>query len=111
MIWKKPFITLSGNTYINDIINKLGLRNIYESNKKLYPEIRLEQLKKDSPDILFLLSEPCYFDNEDKNYFSNLLPSTKVILADGEMFAWYGSRMIKAAEYFTKLPELISAKE
>ncbi len=100
LIWKKPFITLSGNTYISDIINKLGFKNIYSNHKKLYPEISLEQLKKDSPDILFLLSEPCYFDNKDRIYFSSQLPSTKVILVDGEMFAWYGSRMIKAAEYF-----------
>ncbi len=30
-------------------------------------------------------------------------PDRKVLLVDGEMFSWYGSRMLKVGEYFKKL--------
>lgn len=30
-----------------------------------------------------------------------MLPNAKVILVDGEMFSWYGSRLLYAPDYFT----------
>jgi len=103
LIWKKPFISLSHNTYINSLLEKLNFTNLVDDKNNLYPEITVSDLKFLSPDILFLLSEPCYFDDNDKEFFENNLPSTKVMLVDGEMFAWYGSRMDKASLYFTNM--------
>ena len=103
LIWKNPFISLSHNTYINSLLFKIGFTNLIDEKDILYPEISVNSLRRLSPDILFLLSEPCFFDNDDKEFFENKLPTTNVILVDGEMFAWYGSRMIKAASYFSKL--------
>ena len=31
------------------------------------------------------------------------LPHTKILLVDGEIFSWYGSRLLKATEYFSQL--------
>ena len=31
------------------------------------------------------------------------LPDTKVMLVDGEMFSWYGSRLVKAVGYLFEL--------
>ena len=103
LIWKNPFITLSHNTYINSLLDRLNFENLINDNDILYPEIGIVNLKRLSPDILFLLSEPCFFDKDDKEFFENKLPSTNVMLVDGEMFAWYGSRMIRAAQYFSQL--------
>ena len=50
----------------------------------------------------------------EKVYFSykralqNLKNSKKIILVDGEMFSWYGSRMKKAAQYFIDLRKNLS---
>lgn len=103
IIWKKPYISLSGNTYINSLLELIGLNNCIVDNHKRYPEISLDSIIEKAPDYLFLLSEPCYFGEEDKEYFSQLLPYTDVKLVDGEMFAWYGSRMLKAGEYLKSI--------
>jgi hypothetical protein len=35
--------------------------------------------------------------------YQNIFPNADVQLVDGEMFSWYGSRMLEATEYFQKL--------
>ena len=33
--------------------------------------------------------------------FKELFPAAQVRLVDGEMFSWYGSRLLKAGNYFS----------
>ena len=35
------------------------------------------------------------------------LPTSKIILVDGEMFSWYGTRLIKSRAYLNEIMELI----
>ncbi|RYZ25097.1 MAG: cobalamin-binding protein, partial [Chitinophagaceae bacterium] len=35
------------------------------------------------------------------------IPNTKILLVDGEMFSWYGSRLLKAPNYFNTLQQQI----
>ena len=32
-----------------------------------------------------------------------MVPTAKICLVNGEMFSWYGSRMLKAANYFEEM--------
>ena len=62
-----------------------------------YPQVSLHQLTELAPDVVFLASEPYPFSDGDRDFFANQLPSSRVLLIDGEI-AWYGSRMLKAVE-------------
>ena len=42
-----------------------------------------------------------------KQEMTPFLRATKIILVDGEMFSWYGSRLTKAAPYFQNLVQQI----
>lgn len=99
-IWKKPYMVAAGNNYINDILNKIGLQNIFSNEiENRYPEIDIAYLKEQNPDYIFLSSEPYPFKERHIAEFKILCPNASVKIVDGEMFSWYGSRMLKAGDY------------
>ena len=104
LIWKNPYMAVGGNTFINDMMQYCGLENIF-TNVERYPEISLEDLKSSKPgkrpcELVLLSSEPYPFKEKDLSEIKSGLPLVKIMLVDGEMFSWYGSRLLKAAEYF-----------
>ncbi len=54
-------------------------------------------------DLVFLSSEPYPFKEKDVLEIAAYADSVKIILVDGEMFSWHGSRLLKALNYFKKL--------
>ncbi len=99
LIWRKPFISAGKNTFIDDMINQCGFTNFM--NETRYPEVELNENK--SPNFVFLSSEPYPFKENHVKEIQLIFPNSKVILVDGEMFSWYGSRLVKAPRYLTKL--------
>jgi ABC-type Fe3+-hydroxamate transport system substrate-binding protein len=102
LIWKDPYMTIGGDTFINDMLQCAGFQNIFEDQKR-YPEISIEQLPIANCQLVFLSSEPYPFKQKHIDELQPLLPNTKIILVDGEMFSWYGSRLLKAPSYFQQL--------
>lgn len=98
-IWRKPYMVVGKNNYINDIIKRMGLANVFENLDSRYPEIDESQLKKLNPNFIFLSSEPYPFKERHKAIFEKICPKAKIEIVDGEMFSWYGSRMLKAGDY------------
>ena len=105
-IWRKPYMVAANNTFINHLLKILGVRNVFESVER-YPEIKQEKLAELKPDFIFLSSEPYSFSEKHFEEFQNLSPQSKVVIVNGEMFSWYGSRLKFAAEYFGKLRQQI----
>jgi ABC-type Fe3+-hydroxamate transport system substrate-binding protein len=102
-IWKKPWMVAGSNTFINFLLELNKFDNVYKS-KQRYPEVDLEDLKlKNELDYLFLSSEPYPFKEDDKDELQAQFKNQDVLLVDGEMFSWYGTRLIKAFEYFKTL--------
>lgn len=97
-IWRKPYMVAGRNTFIDDILRKIGLNNVIEEVR--YPEVTLSALQLLKPDFVFLSSEPYPFAQKHIEEMQNELPNAKIILVDGEMFSWYGSRLVKAVQYF-----------
>ena len=103
LIWDKPIMTINNDTFINDIIQKIGFVNIFKSKKERYPEISIDELKESNPDILFLSSEPFPYKKKHIDKYRTLLPTTKIELVNGEYFSWYGSRLQECKNYFLDL--------
>jgi len=100
-IWNNPMMCAGNNTYINSMLAYAGFNNIIKTDR--YPELKESELKMHSPEYVLLSSEPYPFKEKHIKYFEHLLPNAKVLLVDGEMFSWYGSRMLKAPKYFLSL--------
>ncbi len=102
-IWQNPYMTIGGDTFIHSMLEAAGFNNIY-ADKKRYPELSIDELQAADCQLLLLSSEPFPFTQKHIDELQPLLPATKIILADGEMFSWYGSRLQYAPEYFMRLP-------
>ncbi len=98
-IWKDPYMLAGGDTFINDMMPYCGLENIY-GDKKRYPLISLEEIKEKKCELILLSSEPYPFKQKHKEEIQSQFPKIKIELVDGEMFSWYGSRLLKSINYF-----------
>lgn len=102
LIWRKPYMTIGGDTFINDMLEHCGFENAFKDYKR-YPEVSISQLSNANCELIMLSSEPFPFKEKHIYELQALLPSTKIILVDGEMFSWYGSRLQYAPKYFGEL--------
>jgi ABC-type Fe3+-hydroxamate transport system substrate-binding protein len=90
------------NTFVDHMIGRLGFTNVFD-NLNRYPEVQPELLAELKPDFIFLSSEPYAFSEMHFNEFRSFCPNSRVSIVDGEMFSWYGSRLLKVPDYFAKL--------
>lgn len=104
LIWQKPYMTVGGDTFIHSMLEASGLSNLFATEKR-YPETNINELISLKPDTLLLSSEPFPFKQNHIEELQPLLPYTKILLVDGEMFSWYGSRLLKAPAYFKDLQQ------
>ncbi len=106
LIWKDPYMTAGGDTFINDMLQYCGLSNAFSLLSR-YPVISIDQLQTSHLQFLLLSSEPYPFSSKHIEELQQQLPATKIKLVDGEMFSWYGSRLLQSPMYFKELMELL----
>lgn len=100
-IWRNPFMVAGNNTFINELLKINKFSNIYANREERYPEIVINRIKLEGdPELVFLSSEPYPFKEEHAFEIGRHTHHGKTIFVDGEMFSWYGTRVVKAFEYF-----------
>ncbi len=102
LVWQKPYMTVGQDTYIHNVMSTFGLENIYQDCNR-YPTITLEDLKEKSPEVILLSSEPFPFGLDHLKIFQSEFHNSRISLADGEAFSWYGTRLIKKSLYLQSL--------
>lgn len=102
LIWREPYMAAGSGTFIHNMMNKAGFDNVFEKHSR-YPEVTHEMLAAAAPDVMLLSSEPYPFKEKHLDEISTVCPHTRVILADGELFSWYGSRLLLTPDYFRQL--------
>jgi ABC-type Fe3+-hydroxamate transport system substrate-binding protein len=107
-IWRKPYMVAASGTFINSIMAMAGFKNAFAGRAR-YPEMELSDLQAVSPDIIMLSSEPYSFKPMHMAEFAEVCPQAKIIIVDGELFSWYGSRLQHTAGYLmNELRELLN---
>ena len=109
LIWRKPYMAAASGTFIDDMLHRAGFKNAFKHLSR-YPEISLEQLADARPAVIFLSSEPYPFSEKHISALSEMCPEANIQLVDGELFSWYGSRLLQAPAYFAALREKLSLK-
>jgi iron complex transport system substrate-binding protein len=102
-IWRKPYMVAGRSTFINSMLEKCGFTNAFHELQDRYPAINIEELSLCKPDYVFLSSEPFPFTENHKEELLPIWPDAKYFFVDGEIFSWYGSRMLKAPDYLNEL--------
>jgi ABC-type Fe3+-hydroxamate transport system substrate-binding protein len=99
LIWRDPWMGAGHDTFISDLLQRCGLINVLESLESRYPSLNDTQLKTLNPELILLSSEPFPFKEKHMAELQNICPDAAIQLVDGEMFSWYGSRLLKSVEY------------
>lgn len=103
LIWRRPYMAVGAHTFIHDLLGRCGFDNVFATPERArYPEVSLDEIRAVSADLVLLSSEPFPFDERHCEELANLLPDADIRLVDGEMFSWYGSRLLLAGEYLRK---------
>ncbi len=102
LIWKNPYMTINKNTFINNMMNHIGLHNVMDTVSE-YPEVSRKEISVINPELILLSSEPFPFKEEHIAEFQNICPNAQIKLVDGEYFSWYGSRLLGSPDYFIDL--------
>jgi len=107
LIWRNPWMTIGPDTYIHSVLSHWNLTNVF-ADKKRYPQIKLSDIAKQKPDYIFLSSEPYPFKEKHFDEVAEQCPDSHIILADGEWFSWYGSRMLPSFKKLNVFRKAIS---
>lgn len=102
LIWREPWMAVGPDTFIDEMLKLAGCENSFE-RKNRYPETSLKEIAELNPDYLFLSSEPYPFGDKHIEELSPILPRERILLVDGELFSWYGSRLLQSFNYFNNL--------
>jgi len=108
LIWRKPYMTVNRDTYIHDMIAFCGGTNVFAEHSVRYPAITVEEMAASQPDIIVLPSEPFRFQERHASEIRHNagIPAVRnnaVLFADGELFSWFGTRMIHGIPYVYNL--------
>lgn len=106
LIWENPIMAAGKNTFIDSMLSLAGWQNVLEENR--YPELNNDNIISLKPDLIFLSSEPFPFKAKHIKHYQSLVPQAKVELVDGELFSWYGSRLLHSFQYLKKLHEKLA---
>jgi ABC-type Fe3+-hydroxamate transport system substrate-binding protein len=108
LIWKDPWMSVAPSTYIADVLKQANLIQISLPSDREYPTVDFSLVDWTNVDAVLLSSEPYSFSATDQMQLKDLLEQiafrpVAVVMVDGELMSWYGSRAIKTPAYWRQL--------
>ncbi len=102
LIWRDPYMAAGGDTFISNLMQMAGYLNVF-ADRQRYPIINIQDILQAGCKCLLLSSEPFPFKSSHADELRDLLPGIEIILVDGEMFSWYGSRLLHFVSYVSSM--------
>lgn len=103
LIWRNPWMSINEDTFIHDMLSRIGLDNVTRKYSNRYPALHADEIKQLDPDLVLLSSEPFPFKDMHIAELQEIVPNARIGLVDGEAFSWYGSRLVQSPPYFEQL--------
>ena len=94
-------MTISRHTYIARMLAEIGW-SVPDLGEERYPAFRWSRELIDSVDGVLLSSEPYRFTEAHADVLERQI-GRPVLLVDGEMLSWYGSRSLQGLRYLREL--------
>ncbi len=96
-IWKDPWMTISDDTYVADLLRLVGGENVYGGEAVRYPTTHPSEALAREPRVHIFPSEPYPFA-EDKHgaLVERLFGShTRRVFVEGDDYCWHGVRTLE----------------
>jgi ABC-type Fe3+-hydroxamate transport system substrate-binding protein len=127
------WMTFNRYTYCNDLLELCGLENVFAERKRRYPleadlglapaqsldgvdtrypRVGLDELRGEAIELILLPDEPYRFDEAHRTLVLDLLGDTpavhngRVLLVDGSLITWHGTRLALALRELPALFDL-----
>ncbi len=92
-IWRRPWMTINGNTYGSSLLATLGFDNVYREAAERYPTVELVDVASLGADRVLAPSEPYPFAERHREELETVAP---VAFIDGRDLFWWGARTADA---------------
>jgi ABC-type Fe3+-hydroxamate transport system substrate-binding protein len=102
-VWQDPWMTISPDTYIARMLEEIGW-SVPQLGDQRYPAFRWSSELIDGIDGVLLSSEPYRFTEAHAEMLERQI-GKPVLLVDGEMMSWYGSRSLQGLNYLRELAQ------
>jgi len=102
LIWKQPWMTVSRDTYIANMLGLFGMRTLCHDPARRYPEVDINAALLADADVVLFSTEPFPFAEKHRDAFANehkIAKQSRLLPIDGKMVSWYGSRAIEGVRY------------
>jgi ABC-type Fe3+-hydroxamate transport system substrate-binding protein len=104
LIWRDPFMAAANDTFIGSMITAAGWENVMPAHLyNRYPQLTPADISALDPDVILLSSEPYPFKEEHMHELKMICPGARLLLVDGELFSWYGNRLLHTVDYLKEL--------
>lgn len=118
-IWKDPLMTLNADTFGSDVLEQVGVMNVFSDRLRLYPlaadlgksapqdasgrdvrypRITLDEVVARAPHLVVLPDEPYAFSEADEAELARALPKARIVRVSGKDLFWYGAWSIDAID-------------
>jgi ABC-type Fe3+-hydroxamate transport system substrate-binding protein len=101
VVWRKPWMTLAGDTYGSSLLELLGCSNVFTGRGVRYPAVELAEAAVRRPDLVLLPTEPYPFREKHVAEIVEGVPGADVRIVDGQDLFWWGIRTPAAVDRLT----------
>ncbi len=107
LIWRRPLMTASGDTFISSLLTQAGGDNVFAGHARRYPVVEPQDLVRARPEVILLSTEPFPFQAEHIDEISRdtALAPEMFCIVDGELLSWHGSRTPAGIDYAERVIE------
>ncbi len=109
-IWKDPWMTISDDTYVADLLHLAGGINVYGRESERYPTTTPAAALSRGADVHFFPSEPYPFRQEKhKELTEKLFGKERLrLFVEGDDYCWHGVRTLDGLKAMRKLKSLLA---
>ena len=100
-IWKKPWMWCGGDTYVSNLVESVGGRNLL-GDRTRYPSIDVQDVTALRPDVIFLPDEPYRFTEGDAEAIRETSAARIIGPFPGHLFTWHGTRTIEGLRFLQR---------
>lgn len=109
-IWRRPWMAIGPRTYGASALAHLGCDVVPGGDGPDYPEVDLDRIADDPPDLVLVPSEPYGFTDDHVAHLAETFASSVVTRIDGQDLFWWGVRTPEALQHLGAVVDDLRAR-